>query len=68
MGKIIHPTPIAYRDIDLSWMVGRSVSAVSEGASGRLAGAVSPMLSSIGRRGPNADGHAVLKLELEEVN
>lgn len=29
MGQIIHPTPISYGDIDLSWVVGRHVSAVS---------------------------------------
>jgi hypothetical protein len=25
MGQIIHPSPVAYKDIDLAWMVGRTV-------------------------------------------
>jgi len=29
MGEIIRPTPVAYRDIDLSWMVGHVISEVS---------------------------------------
>src|SRR5512135_1478535 len=29
MGQIIHPKPVAYKDIDLSWMAGRVISEVS---------------------------------------
>jgi hypothetical protein len=28
MGQIIHPTPVSYRDVDLSWMVGRVITGV----------------------------------------
>ena len=29
MSQIIHPSPVAYEDIDLTWMVGRAVCEVS---------------------------------------
>jgi len=29
MGQIIHPSPVAYKDIDLTWIVGRTVCLVS---------------------------------------
>jgi hypothetical protein len=29
MGQVIHPSPVRYKDIDLSWMVGQVITQVS---------------------------------------